>query len=118
MKWVFLFSACLSLPLSAPEITMINYLSLPSNLLWELAFLIFCCTVMTYYLIPIGQQRIRPTLVSMYSYVQPIIAIAISISIGMDTLTWQKVLAAVTVFAGVVIVSYSRGADDKVVEKK
>ena len=113
MKWVFLFSTCLSLPLSANEIASINYLSLPSNLFWELAFLIFCCTVMTYYLIPIGQQRIRPTLVSMYSYVQPLIAIAISIWIGMDTLTWQKVLAAATVFAGVVIVSFSRSAADK-----
>ena len=112
MKWVFLFSTVIALPMSAVEITTINYLSLSSNLLWELAFLIFCCTFMTYYLIPLGQQRIRPTLVSMYSYVQPIIAIAISIWIGMDTLTWQKVIAAITVFVGVVIVSYSRSAKD------
>ena len=61
-----------------------------------------------YFLIPVGQKRIRPTLVSMYSYVQPIIAIVISIYIGMDTLTWQKVLAAVTVFGGVLLVNYSR----------
>jgi drug/metabolite transporter (DMT)-like permease len=44
----------------------------------------------------------------MYSYVQPIIAIVISICLGMDTLTWPKVLAAMMVFGGVVIVSYSR----------
>ncbi len=112
MKWVFLFSTVMALPFSASDILTVNYLSLSSNLLWELAFLIFCCTFMTYYLIPFGQQRIRPTLVSMYSYVQPIIAIAISIYIGMDTLTVQKVVAAITVFAGVVIVSYSRSAKD------
>ena len=114
MKWIFLFATCMSLPFSTSEILSINYLSLPSNLLWELAFLIICSTFITYFLIPIGQQRIRPTLVSMYSYVQPIIAIAISICIGMDTLSWQKVLAAVTVFTGVIIVSYSRGAKDPV----
>ena len=118
MKWIFLFSTIMSLPFSAYEIVTINYFSLPSNLLWELAFLIICSTFITYFLIPIGQQRIRPTLVSMYSYVQPIIAIAISICIGMDTLTWQKVLAAITVFTGVVIVSYSRGAKDKVEAEK
>ena len=118
MKWVFLFSTIMALPVSVVEITSISYLSLPANILWELAFLIICCTFMTYYLIPFGQQRIRPTLVSMYSYVQPIIAIAISIWVGMDTLTWQKVLAAVTVFTGVVIVSYSRGAKDDAAEKK
>ena len=46
----------------------------------------------------------------MYSYVQPIIAIAISIAIGMDTLTWQKILAPVLVFGGLAIVSRSRAA--------
>lgn len=57
---------------------------------------------------PVAQKRIRPTLVSMYSYVQPIIAIIVSIVLGMDQLTWQKVLAACMVFGGVVIVSYSK----------
>ena len=74
----------------------------------ELVFLILCATFITYFLIPVAQKNIRPTLVSMYSYVQPIIAIVISIYIGMDTLTWQKVLAAVTVFGGVLLVNYSR----------
>ena len=44
----------------------------------------------------------------MYSYVQPIIAIVVSITVGMEVLTWQKVLAAVMVFGGVVVVSYSK----------
>ena len=39
---------------------------------------------------------------------QPIVAIVVSIYVGMDTLSWQKVVAAITVFAGVAIVSYSR----------
>ena len=47
----------------------------------------------------------------MYSYVQPIIATAISIAIGMDTLSWQKILAAATVFAGVILVSFSRSRE-------
>jgi drug/metabolite transporter (DMT)-like permease len=79
----------------------------------ELAYLIICATFITYTLIPLGQKIIRPTLVSMYSYVQPIIAIVISICIGMDTLTWQKVLAAVMVFGGVIIVSYSKSKVEK-----
>jgi drug/metabolite transporter (DMT)-like permease len=40
--------------------------------------------------------------------VQPIIAIVISISLGMEMLTWQKVLAATMVFGGVAVVSYSK----------
>ena len=108
MKWIFLFSFIMSLPLSAKEILSIEFAALPVEFIAELAFLIICATFVTYFLIPIGQKILRPTLVSMYSYIQPIIAIVVSIYVGMDTLNWQKVVAAVTVFAGVIIVSHSR----------
>ncbi len=108
MKWTFLFASMLALPFSAKELLHLNFATLPTSYLTELAFLIICATFITYFLIPVGQKILRPTLVSMYSYVQPIIAIVVSIYIGMDTLSWQKVLAAATVFTGVVIVSYSR----------
>lgn len=108
MKWIFLFSALLSLPFSAKEIVHTDFAALPLSYMAELAFLIICATFVTYFLIPVGQKRLRPTLVSMYSYVQPIVAIVVSIYVGMDTLSWQKVLAAVTVFTGVIIVSRSR----------
>lgn len=108
MKWIFLFSTLLSLPFSAKEIVHTDFAALPLSYMAELAFLIICATFVTYFLIPVGQKRLRPTLVSMYSYVQPIVAIVVSIYVGMDTLSWQKVLAAVTVFTGVIIVSRSR----------
>lgn len=114
MKWIFLFSTLLSLPIAGSEIISIDYGALPHAFIFELSFLIIFATFITYLLIPIGQQRIRPTLVSMYSYVQPIIAIVISIYIGMDTLSWQKVLAAAMVFGGVTLVTHSRSAKDKV----
>ena len=110
MKWIFLFAFAVSVPFAGKEIITLDWTSIPRIQLAELAYLVVCATFITYFLIPIGQKRIRPTLVSMYSYVQPIIAIVISICIGMDTLTWQKVAAAVMVFGGVIIVSYSRSA--------
>ena len=110
MKWIFLFSAIMSLPLSLKEIATLQWTTIPRVQLWELAFLIICATCICYFLIPLGQKRIRPTLVSMYSYVQPIIATAISIVAGMEMLSWQKILAASMVFAGVFIVSQSKKA--------
>ena len=108
MKWIFLFAACVSTPLSIKGLTEVDWAGIPSIQYAELAYLIICATFISYFLIPVSQKRIRPTLVSMYSYVQPIIAIVISIVIGMEILTWQKVLAAALVFGGVVIVSKSR----------
>lgn len=110
MKWIFLFASAFSIPMAAPELLTFDYGLLSGSYWSELVFLIVCSTFITYFLIPLGQKRIRPTLVSMYSYVQPIIAVLISICVGMDTLSWQKVLAAVMVFGGVVLVNYSKSA--------
>ena len=110
MKWIFLFSFCVAAPFSAKGLTEVDWAGIPSIQYAELAYLIICATFITYFLIPGAQKRIRPTIISMYSYVQPIIAISISIAIGMDTLTWQKVLAAAMVFSGVIVVSYSKSA--------
>ncbi len=113
MKWIFLFAACVSTPLSLKGLIEVDWAAIPPVQYAELAYLIICATFVSYFLIPVSQKRIRPTLVSMYSYVQPIIAIVISIIIGMDILTWQKVLAALMVFGGVIVVSYSRSAHPK-----
>ena len=110
MKWIFLFATAFSLPIAGHELLTFDYTQLSGIYLGELAFLIVCSTFITYFLIPLGQKRIRPTLVSMYSYVQPIIAISVSIWVGMDTLSWQKILAAGMVFGGVLLVNYSRSA--------
>ena len=110
MKWIFLFATAFSMPIAGHELLTFDYTQLSGIYLGELAFLIVCSTFITYFLIPLGQKRIRPTLVSMYSYVQPIIAISVSIWVGMDTLSWQKVLAAGMVFGGVLLVNYSRSA--------
>lgn len=110
MKWIFLFSALVATPLSLKGLINVDWAGIPSKQYAELAYLIICATFITYFLIPVAQKRIRPTLVSMYSYIQPIIAIAVSIAIGMDTLTWQKFLATALVFCGLIIVSRSRAA--------
>lgn len=111
MKWIFLYAFIVSFPVAGKEIITLNWSLIPRIQIMELAYLVVCATFISYFLIPVGQRRIRPTLVSMYSYVQPIIAIAISICIGMDTLSWQKVLAAAMVFGGVFIVSRSKSAE-------
>ncbi len=57
-------------------------------------------------------KRIRPTTVSMYNYIQPIIASLIAVMIGQDTFSLQKVLSAVLVFTGVYLVTQSKSRAD------
>lgn len=110
MKWMFLFALIISLPFSFKDLITTQYSTLPLNVILEIAFLIIFATFVAYFLIPIGQKNIRPTLVSMYSYLQPIIAAAVAIAVGMDKLSWQKILATMLVITGVIIVNRSRAA--------
>lgn len=110
MKWMFLVSFLISLPFSIPKLATTEFASVSSPVWWEIGFMIVFSTFIAYYLIPIGQQRIRPTLVSMYGYLQPIIAIAVAIWTGMDRLTFTKILATALVFSGVWVVNQSRAA--------
>ncbi|MBQ2538548.1 MAG: DMT family transporter [Bacteroidales bacterium] len=112
MKWMFLFALVIILPFSFKGVVGLDYAAIPGKVWWEVAYLIFFATFVAYFLIPIGQQRIRPTLVSMYNYLQPIIACVVGVWLGMDRLTWMKVLAAVLVFVGVAVVNRSRARQE------
>ena len=108
MKWMFLYSTLVSLPFCLPDVMRINLSEVHGQLAGEIAYVIIMATFVAYFLVPIGQKHIRPTLVSLYSYLQPIIAVVVSICIGMDRLSWQKMVAIVCVFSGVAIVNQSR----------
>ena len=110
MKWMFLFTMLVTVPFNVKNLIHIPFGQIESRVAWQIAFVVFFATFVAYFLIPIGQKRLRPTLVSMYNYVQPIIATIISIIIGLDHFTWTKAVAMVLVFTGVWIVNQSRAA--------
>ncbi|MBP5134418.1 MAG: DMT family transporter [Paludibacteraceae bacterium] len=112
MKWMFLFSALMSVPFDLPSLVSVDYGSISPFLLLNIAFTVFFATFVSYFLIPYSQKCIRPTLVSMYSYLQPIVAACLGIWLGMDRLTFTKVVATCLVFLGVVVVNRSRQRSD------
>ena len=111
MKWMFLFSAIVAIPFDIKELVGLNMAAMPTRYLIELGFVILFATFVAYFLIPVGQKVLRPTVISLYGYVQPLIATVMGIATGMDHLTWQKVVAAALVFTGVVLVNKSRAAN-------
>lgn len=112
MKWMFLFSLVMSLPFTFKELISCNWSQIPGRHVVNLTFLIIMSTFVAYYLVPIGQKRLRPTVVSLYSYLQPIIAAAASIIIGMDRLGWHKIVAVIVVITGIVLVNRSKAKSD------
>ena len=110
MKWMFLFSLLMSLPLSVGDLISTDYSAIRLPQMLEIGFLVFFATFVAYFLIPVGQKCVRPTIVAMYTYLQPILACMLSVFGGMDTMTWQKIIAIIMVFSGVAVVNRSRAA--------
>jgi drug/metabolite transporter (DMT)-like permease len=69
-------------------------------------YVVVAATFIAYFLIPFAQKRLRPVVVCMYSYVQPVIAMIIALALGLDQLTLLKVLASLLVFLGVGLVNF------------
>ena len=113
MKWSFLFSLILCVPFAFKDIVAADYAAIPAKVVWEIVYVVVMATFVAYFLIPYGQKKIRPTLVSMYTYLQPIIAVVISIASGLDVISWQKGLAILLVFIGVFLVTRSRSAAEQ-----
>lgn len=62
-------------------------------------------------LVPIGQRTLRPTVATMYNYVQPIVASIITVFVGLDTFGLMKSIAIALVFLGVYIVTRSKSRE-------
>ena len=73
---------------------------------------VFCATFISYLLVPIGQRTLRPTVTSMYNYVQPIVASIVAVIWGMDQFNLLKIIAVILVFTGVFFVTQSRSRAD------
>lgn len=112
MKWMFTYSSICLIPFSYNEIMAADWGTLSREVLWGLVLIVFCATFVSYLLIPVGQRYLRPTLTSMYNYVQPIVASVVAVCWGMDSFNLLKIIAVVFVFTGVFFVTKSRSREE------
>lgn len=112
MKWMFTFASVVMSPFSIGKFVSAPWNAVPLAQFAGLAFILFCGTFLCYLLVPVGQKNLRPTLVAMYNYVQPVVATVIAIIWGMDSFNILKVLAVILVFSGVLLVNRSKSRED------
>lgn len=110
MKWMFLFASLAVVPLSLPQWLSTDWSSFTLAEAGGAAYIVIGATFLSYICVMIGQKNLRPTLVGMYNYVQPVVACAIGIMLGLDTFTAIKILAVVLIFSGVYLVNISKAA--------
>lgn len=108
MKWMFLFAAVGSAVIYFEPLAATDYAAIPPRIYAGIAYVVAGSTFLSYLCVPVGQRYLRPTLVSMYNYLQPLVAVLFTVAMGLDSFGWLKTLAAVCVFAGVWIVTKSK----------
>ncbi|MDE5970961.1 MAG: DMT family transporter, partial [Muribaculaceae bacterium] len=108
MKWMFIASSLTyCLPLS-PRLIAIDYAAFTPAMWWSIAYIIVFATFIGYLLIPFSQRLLKPTVISMYSYFQPVTSAILATALGLAAFGLIKIAATVLIFAGVFAVSRSR----------
>ena len=79
---------------------------------WQVLYVVLGGSFIAYICVMTAQKLLRPTVVSMYNYVQPIIASIAAVVMGIGTFGWQKGIAIGLVFLGVYIVTQSKSRAD------
>jgi drug/metabolite transporter (DMT)-like permease len=108
---MFLFATVIALPFCWQPLATTNYAALSSFTYLQIGYVVGCATFLSYLLIPIGQKALRPTTLSMYNYLQPIVASLVAVSIGLDRFGIEKVLSGLLIFAGVFLVTRSKSRE-------
>ncbi|MFR9503674.1 MAG: DMT family transporter [Rikenellaceae bacterium] len=109
LRWVYSLSSIMFLPFSFSAIAADPFAGLSHHILYMAAFVIILPTFLPNLLLNYALGRVTPTISSIYSYLQPVIAIGVSVWLGLGKLHWSTLLFGVVIISGVAIVirSYS-----------
>lgn len=105
IKWFYLFGLLFVVPFSWSEFTEISWATMPTNIYLKVGFVVLFTTCVTYLFNLYGLRKLRPTTVSVFIYLQPVIATVYALIAGSDSLNFTKVIASSIIFFGVFLVT-------------
>lgn len=111
-KWMFFWATLMVLPFTWGHVGEVLSHPIPQRTWWEAGYVVFFGTYIGYILTMIGQRTLRPTVVSVYNYVQPIVSVIVSVLTGIGVMKPSHALAVILVFSGVWLVTKSRSKRD------
>lgn len=111
-RYMFTWATAMLLPLSFGEAQSAIYAHLSMRTWAEVAYVVCIGTFFCYILTMVGQRTLRPTVVSVYNYVQPVVSVAVSLLMGIGVLKATHALAVILVFSGVWLVTKSMSRRD------
>jgi drug/metabolite transporter (DMT)-like permease len=108
MKWTFFFGMLTTIPVGYPQWSTMDWSSISINGWLGIGFVVVFATYLGYLLISFGLRRLSPTIVSTYTYLNPIIAAYLASLMGQDHIDIVMIISAILIFTGVFVVSWQK----------
>jgi drug/metabolite transporter (DMT)-like permease len=106
-KWLYTFGFLLILPFTFTQFMTIEWQNIGLTIHLKIVFVVLFATVMTYLFNLIALRELKPTTMSVFIYLQPLVAGIFAIFVGADILTWIKIVSAGLIILGVYLVNIS-----------
>lgn len=107
IKWVFFFGLFPVTLFGWQQFSHIAWHTFTTPIWLALAFVVICTTFFAYLLNILALREVHSSVVGAYIYLQPVLATLISVWLGKDALSAEKITAALLIFGGVYLVSFA-----------
>jgi len=104
-KWLYLFGLIMVIPFGISELSMVNWTTMPVPIMYRVGFIIIFTSFLTYMFNLFAIKELKPTTLSIFIYLQPVIASMYALFVGSDSLNLVKVAATFLIFVGVYLVT-------------
>lgn len=105
VKWLYLFGFLFVVPFGLSELVEVQWHLMPTSIYLKAAFVVLFTTCITYLFNLFALSRLKPTTVSVFIYLQPVIASIYALFVGSDSLNAIKIAATLLIFLGVFLVT-------------
>lgn len=113
MKWIFLFGVLFTLPFTIWPAIKVDFANFDMQSWLSLAYVVVATTFLAYLLTIYALKFLDASVAGFYIYLQPLIVAVIALWLGQQQFTWEKILSATLIFAGVYLVSRNSNSKKK-----
>ena len=104
LRWIYCCSAFVMLPIGVDDMLAIDFSQMDPKILWASLFVLIVPTYLPNLLLNYSLRSVAPTASSIYAYIQPVVAVGLSVAMKLDKLQPDTLLFAIVIFAGVAMV--------------
>lgn len=118
ITWIFAFGSIASIPFGGFYLAQTPLADVPTSVWLAVLYIILVPTVAAYYLNAWALERVAPSTVAAYIYLQPIIAFALAPLVLGERWNEHTLAATLLIFAGVAVVTWrTRRGDNRTIEE-